>query len=570
MTDYIDHAFKDSHPSATVSRIKEILASHGIQTTETWQESSVPDCHAMCVSIDGTTLRSNGKGITRELALASGYGELMERLQMGITGSAENQKAGLQPEISGPTMVSAQQLWEQNQSWYEALSKKLLACTGVSMSPHDILWRFANRDGLVAVRQYVMPGGSAAYFPAEIAQRIYCTNGCAAGNTMEETMVQALSEIMERHHQMRILHEDLTPPNIPDDVLKGYADPWTTICYLREQGFQVLVKDCSFGTSFPVVCVCLIHRATGRYHAHFGAFPVFEIALQRALTESFQGRTLENVAQFQTYSTKKPGEHSFCAVGNEVFFGSWEKTEKFFTAEPDFPYNPNQGFRGTSNRELLLQCLDFLRSECHQVLVQDHSALGFPTCQILIPGISEVMIHRLHPNLDDTRYTLPASKCLRCPSTASITDAMGLFMHLQQLDQFGPKVRQSKGFSFCARLPLTISQSESDRLMLATICHINYTIGRMGEVMQGISKLIRLSQGDDRLRLVQLANSLQAVTPGQNPFDEFVLHCDLIHCDSCSMASKCCYQQNSRLSALITQKTKDLDAQTFIEFMKAL
>ena len=571
MTEFKDTAFKDSSPQATVARIKDILAQHGIHTTEVWQENCVPYCHAMSIHVDGTSLKSNGKGITPEFALASGYGELMERLQMGITGAAESQKAALHSDISQIKQISAEDHWQAHHQWYEALSHSLYSCTGTVMAPKDILWRFVDSNGTMAVREYFLTGsGKSVFFPAQIIQKIYCTNGCAAGNTIEEAMVQAISEIVERHHQLRILHEDLTPPNIPEDVLMKCPFAWNTICFLREQGFQVTAKDCSFGTPFPVVCVCLIDNKTGRYHTHFGAFPVFEIALERALTESFQGRTLENVAQFHRFSTKKPGQHDIQALGNEVFFGSGEKTQQFFTGRPSYPYNPRMGFSGADNKSLLKQCLDHFRSRGYDVLVQNRAALDFPTCQVLIPGISEVMIHRLHPSMDDTRYTIATSKCLRSPATATITDAMALMMHLQQLDQFSSKVRHSRDFSFCSRIPLKLSKEQSEAMMIATLCFINYSMGRIGEVSKGLQRLIQMSSGEKRQDLESLSENLHQITPEHNPFDDLVLHCDLESCSQCPMADPCCYKQNHALSNLIAQKTKELDHADFSRFLTSL
>ena len=598
MADFIDCTFKDSTPEETVARIQSILATHGIRTEEIWQEAEIPNCHAMSVCINGTTLRSNGKGVTKALAQASGYGELMERLQMGITGSAESQKAALQPEVSNLKQIHVDALWQTNSAWYEALSKKLTACTGQTMSAKDILHRFADKDGMVAVREYRMPGGKKAYFPAQIIQRIYCTNGCAAGNTPEEAIVQAISEIIERHHQLRIVHEDLTLPDIPDEVLKDFDNAWTTISYLRDNGIRVQVKDCSLGKPFPVICVILVDEKSGRYHTHFGAFPVFKIALERGLTEAFQGRTLENVTQFQKFSNKKPHQHNLSVIGNEVFFGSCEKTAKFFCGKPDFPYNAAMGFSGQDNKQLLHQCLDYLKGEGCDILIQDHSALGFPTYQVLIPGISEVMIHRLHPGLDDTRYSSAAANALRNPATAAITDGMSLLMHLQQQDQFGSKVRNRRDFSFCSRLPLKLDHHESEMLMIATLCHFHYAIGRTGEVVQGIDKLLTLPCLDHPGRLICLRRYFAMTQRGydkqtikkllsafhpedfqwlqdclenkKNPFDDFVLHCDLESCESCVMKDHCCYHANRTLGALITAKTAQLDTDTFISFMQGL
>ena len=82
----VDAEYKDSSPVQTVNRIKCILDDYGIETEEIWLETNVPYCYALSVVEKNTGFRVNGKGLTREFALASGYGEFMERLQLGFVG----------------------------------------------------------------------------------------------------------------------------------------------------------------------------------------------------------------------------------------------------------------------------------------------------------------------------------------------------------------------------------------------------------------------------------------------------------------------------------------------------
>ena len=86
MAVHIDEKFKDASPVDTVSRILGILNEAGLSVTEKWNESGVINCYSLRVTIDGTGLGTNGKGVTKELARASGYAELMERLQTGNLG----------------------------------------------------------------------------------------------------------------------------------------------------------------------------------------------------------------------------------------------------------------------------------------------------------------------------------------------------------------------------------------------------------------------------------------------------------------------------------------------------
>ena len=86
MIDCIDKKFKDAAPADTLGKIYGILNELGITASEMWNESGLSNCYSVRVTINGTGIGSNGKGISKELATASGYAELMERIQSGMHG----------------------------------------------------------------------------------------------------------------------------------------------------------------------------------------------------------------------------------------------------------------------------------------------------------------------------------------------------------------------------------------------------------------------------------------------------------------------------------------------------
>jgi hypothetical protein len=79
----IDAKFKDSRPEETVNQIRKILDDAGIRTKATWLDSQVKGCYSNRIELQESTVGQNGKGMTKEFALASGYAELMERIQTG-------------------------------------------------------------------------------------------------------------------------------------------------------------------------------------------------------------------------------------------------------------------------------------------------------------------------------------------------------------------------------------------------------------------------------------------------------------------------------------------------------
>ena len=137
--------------------------------------------------------------------------------------------------------------------------------------------------------------GEEVYFPVNLIENLYASNGMSAGNTLAEAQVQALSEIFERAVKREILENEITLPNVPNGVLEKYPDIVAGIRDLESKGFPILVKDASLGGVYPVMCVTLMNPRTGGVYASFGAHPSFQVALERSLTELLQGRSFEGL-----------------------------------------------------------------------------------------------------------------------------------------------------------------------------------------------------------------------------------------------------------------------------------
>ena len=76
--------YKETSPEKTVKRIKEILKKYGVEVEENWTKKSSVGTYSLRLCIKGTNLGQNGKGMTKEFAMASAYAEFMERYQNGI------------------------------------------------------------------------------------------------------------------------------------------------------------------------------------------------------------------------------------------------------------------------------------------------------------------------------------------------------------------------------------------------------------------------------------------------------------------------------------------------------
>lgn len=576
-----DAEFKDARPIETVDRIKGILKKYGIETVEQWGQSNVPNCYSLRVTIAGTKIGTNGKGVNKEFALASGYGEFMERLQMG---NIWKNKLSFEKGSAADAhcqLVERDALLERNAKWYGIFCERLFAFTGIKMTPFELLNQFTDKNGMVeAVPYYCVTTGTFEHLPLEIVKSVYASNGGAAGNTLEEAIVQAISEIVERNHEMRVIDENIPVPEIPEDVLRRYPIAYQIILYLRVNGFRVVVKDCSLGTKFPVVCVCLVDTSTGKYHTHFGAHPNFEIALQRTLTETFQGRNLKNVATFSGLCYTEEDAHNYNRLIKEFTMGCTERKPQFFTDEAQEDYRPCPGFSGGNNRECLDECIEYFRDMGYDVLIRDNSCLGFPTCQVIIPGYSDVIAHRFSVKYGDYLYRAGANKTMRNPTAASAQDLYNFMVNMTKNADGDGSGGNGNGAA--------AGYNPSKFLMNAVQGYTYYAFGKRKEAIGFVAKMLTCCESKDVGYLIclrrYLSMELSGYTPeqirktlnyfhteetvqklysfvdqGKNPFHDMVLQCDMNCGPHCRKYPGCNWMQIDRIAMMIMEEAKKMD-----------
>jgi ribosomal protein S12 methylthiotransferase accessory factor len=230
------------------------------------------------------------------------------------------------------------------------------------------------------------------YFPSNLIENLFVSNGMSAGNTLAEAQVQCLSEIFERAVKREILEGEIALPDVPQEVLAKYPGIVAGIAGLEAQGFPVLVKDASLGGTYPVMCVTLMNPRTGGVFASFGAHPSLQVALERSLTELLQGRSFEGLNDlprptFASEAVTEPNnfvEHFIDSSG----IVSW----RFFSAKADYDF-VEWDFSGqgeNSNAEEAATLFGILEAMGKEVYTAVYDQLGAVACRILVPGYSEI------------------------------------------------------------------------------------------------------------------------------------------------------------------------------------
>lgn len=597
----IDVHLKDASPMATVEKIRSIVARLGFTTKERWFESGTPYCYSNQISIPGTTFYTNGKGLTRELALASGYGELIERLQVGfIYGPTPLKDEDFVLQDDRYEMKPVRELLEKHRHWYQQVADMLSDSTGEVLTPEQLLQRFTSKDGMISVAPFLdLHSGEKVFFPRLLWKLAYSSNGCAAGNSPEEALVQAISEIVERNHMIRIVKHGLALPDIPEEELEKYPVSYEIIQYIRSNGYKVFIKDASLNTGFPVVCACFIDRRTGRYHTHFGAHPVLEIALERSLTESFQGRHIDQLTANEDFAPKRDVKFSFNDFFTELRQSSGNKLPSFFADDSSFTFDPAMGMESFDNKKLLIWCKDYFRRLGYPLLITDFSCLGFPTYQILSPGYSEAYINRISQKTDDQLYAPYASAALKDLSKAGEQVTLGFLMHMNKLKTLDSSFRTLYDFSLLTKIPAWIDTPKQRKLIAASTGYAYLALGKYPQAAASVGRMIpyassqelddliclkrylsMMGEGYSREYIETVLNIfhepgtieklLNALAQGRNPLEDHVLHCDKIHCDTCILKEECCLKRVDELAAILDDRMSKLDFDPMIAYMRSL
>ncbi len=393
-------AGKDLPLEETIANMSGILAGLGMKIEIASWRNIVPNVWSLHIrDAQSPMCFTNGKGSSKESALASALGEFIERLNCNFF---------YNDQFWGEDIANAEFVHYPDEKWFmpgpngEMPEGVLDEYTLEIYDPEEELLGTHLYDtnsgkaerGICSLPFVRQSDAEVVYFPSNLIENLYLSNGMSAGNTSAEAQVQCISEIFERAVKREILEGELTLPDVPQEVLAKYPSILAGIQGLEEQGFPVLVKDASLGGQYPVMCVTLMNPRTGGVFASFGAHPSFEVALERSLTELLQGRSFEGLNDlprptFSSNAVTEPNnfvEHFIDSSG----VVSW----RFFSAKSDYDFVEwdftNQGQNSNADEaDALFGILENMGKEVYMAIYQH---LGATACRILVPGYSEIYL----------------------------------------------------------------------------------------------------------------------------------------------------------------------------------
>ncbi|AZZ44597.1 OsmC domain/YcaO domain-containing protein [Pseudomonadaceae bacterium SI-3] len=391
-------AGKDLPLEQTIANMSGLLADLGMKIEIASWRNIVPNVWSLHIrDAHSPMCFTNGKGATKESALASALGEFIERINCNFF---------YNDQFWGEDTANAAFVHYPNERWFKPGRKDALPAEildeycletynpdGDLRGSHLYDTNSGNvKRGICALPYIRQSDGEVVYFPSNLIENLFLSNGMSAGNTLAEAQVQCLSEIFERAVKREILEGEIALPDVPQNVLAKFPGILAGIKGLEEQGFPVLVKDASLGGQFPVMCVTLMNPRTGGVFASFGAHPSFEVALERSLTELLQGRSFEGLNDlpqptFESNAVTEPNnfvEHFIDSSG----VVSW----RFFSSKADFDFvewdfTADGDDANAQEAATLFGILEEMGKEAYMAIYED---LGATACRILVPGYSEI------------------------------------------------------------------------------------------------------------------------------------------------------------------------------------
>ncbi|MDF1879336.1 YcaO-like family protein [Sulfurimonas sp. SAG-AH-194-C20] len=374
---------KDASLEVSLKKMKSTLEEVGCETTFSQEKHPLSNCFSVnLASVEAPRhIYSNGKGVISEASMASALGEYIERLQTN--------NFFIDFHLPSRKYYPDEVAFEFGGEYLNDELKTIYNPTGQLTDEDLVDFNSDYEDKIVTLPFTKCSDRTTIYIPLNILSNLYVSNGLATGNTPEEAQVQALSEIFERYAKIDIIKNGYALPKFPDEVIENFPRVTKDLQSLRDLGYIVEVLDASLGGKFPVTAISFINPNTSTLFVSFGAHPILEVSLERTMTELMQGRSLDNLDSFEvpTFDMDLVGdsfnlESHFIDSNGKLGF-------PFLSSQPSFEYTP-WVYDGKSTKEEHAYLYNILETMGKESYLREYSYLGFYSCQLIVPSVSEV------------------------------------------------------------------------------------------------------------------------------------------------------------------------------------
>ena len=387
-------------PSNTISRIKDGFKKLNLDVEYSAFQVS-DNIYWGQVWIDSIKIVCNGKGVTPELAEASAYAELAERFSSGLFYPVFEERV----RFNIPALYNEETIKFLNCEWMEGyvrahqdelenpLKIEDLLANETHLKDEDIRHIKNSKMAGHWVDGFSITREETVKVPVNFVTYIHASNGMAAGNTIEEAMIQASCEIFERYSQIQTIKPEKTVPTIdPDSV--GNRAIREMIKFYNKNNVKVILKDLSFDGLLPCIGVLFVNHnlASDRLEHRIlilGASFDPDEGLARCFTEGMQGR--------ETLLTPRPQLDSPVVHRSQV--GNFYMLMKCGISPKDISFLEQGEVNHYKNGKIkdILGEIEEIKRRCKLfntdciILNHTHPVLNFPTVRVIIPQVSDFL-----------------------------------------------------------------------------------------------------------------------------------------------------------------------------------
>jgi len=315
--------------------MRDFLESLGVKTTFSYS-SPIKGVYNVTLKALNFPFESFGKGETLDIALTSAYGEMCERIL--TRNFLEEYHATLHKDA----IITDKFLNNQLREFYQ-----------IDELENEELYDFNTDVFDILSIPYTEPkSGEIVYFPINIVQNLYASNGMAFHTDLKKAYYNAKTEIIERFVKFEVIRYTLSIPEISHPLNSDY----------------IQVYDATLGGKYPVMAVSFIKD--DEIILSFGCDLDREKAIKKAYLELYQtelkkrGKILNDDSVKESFNLTK----HFIDLSGDVHINFLKK-----------PYFKEANWNFDS--------LDVFKEKEY---VRIYPAGDFYAIQVLIPQISEV------------------------------------------------------------------------------------------------------------------------------------------------------------------------------------
>ena len=354
-----------------------------INTTLSKELHPLENCFSVNLSFDGAPklVYSNGKGTTNDACLASAYGEFIERIQTNNFFSdfyLPNRKH-----------FNDEVIFTFNEKYLSDSLMKIYNPNGELLDEDFVDFNSDFEDKIVALPFKRFNTEEIVFIPHNLISNLYVSNGLASGNTNKEAQIQGLAEIIERYVKIKIIKDGLSLPSYPDEIISKFEKLNNDKKTLESHGYIIDILDASLGGKYPVTAISLINPRNSTIFVSFGAHPILEVSLERTMTELMQGRDLNKLDSFETPTFDMTQINDSSNIESHFVDSNGKIGFLFLNKHKSFTFSSWQFEHENIDKELIF-LENIIKGENKEIYIREYESLGFYSCQIIVPGFSEI------------------------------------------------------------------------------------------------------------------------------------------------------------------------------------